>query len=995
MHESSFELESTALLDLTDLIHGVEDFVQSVWPDGRIRFVNRPWLERLGYTAEEVKELNIFDVVHPASREHCMHYLGRLLAGEQVGLMEVTFVTKSGEAVHLEGRVTVRFEQGVPLATRGIFREIKPRERAKGALDRLREQRRLFHSVLSILRANTNRNRESFLEFVSRKVARSIDAQRVSVWLFDDQRTQVRCECLVDGETKSNQCHQVIRRHDHPAYFEAIEGLLPIRADDARTHDATSSLTQNYLIPLGITSMLDCPIRLGEHLAGVLCCEHVGAPRQWTNDEEEFLVAVSAIVLMFLENERRVLVESELSTLNQGLERLVDERTSELNRSEKRLQYLITSSPAILFSCQVSDGFPVTYVSPNIRDFLGYPAVDFLTVPGFWAQRLHPDDRDRAIDGMASTVVHGSAAYEYRFLHADGRYRWLRDSLMLTRDAEGNPKELVGSCIDIDDRRRAESAAQSAANDLRRLIDTANAPIFGKDVHGHVNEWNRSAERLTGFSKEDVLGRELVDFVSPNFKLAVREVLDQALRGVETENFEFPLETKDGRHVTVLLNAGTRRGPNGEITGMVGVGQDITQLRQADQRSLRAKRLESLGTLAGGVAHDINNALAPIMLACGLLRKQAPDAGRLIDILESSTRRGASMVQQLLTFAKGVDGERVVMDPRKLTRELEQIVSSTFPKNIRLRFSIDDELPAVIGDATQIHQVLLNLCVNARDAMPAGGAITIALSTAAISAREAAEHDDCSPGRYLRWSVTDTGSGIPAELLERIFEPFFSTKSPEQGTGLGLSTAMGIVRSHRGFMRVATAPGSGTTFSVLLPEAIGHDVASDLPTVPPPFRGQGESILVVEDEASVREVLRQILVSLGFRVRVAQDGMTALTMLGDVSNPIDGVITDLHMPNMDGLELARKIATVHPGLGVILASGRLDRAELATATDAPFVAHLEKPFTIERLSEALHTLLARTATTSPAAKPSAALTARDGDHGHAPELPSRAEPQRL
>jgi CheY-like chemotaxis protein len=331
----------------------------------------------------------------------------------------------------------------------------------------------------------------------------------------------------------------------------------------------------------------------------------------------------------------------------------------------------------------------------------------------------------------------------------------------------------------------------------------------------------------------------------------------------------------------------------------------------------------------------------------------------LIDILESSTRRGASMVQQLLTFAKGVDGERVAIDPRKLTRELEQIVSSTFPKNIRLRFSIDDELPAVIGDATQLHQVLLNLCVNARDAMPQGGAITIALSGVAISEKDAAEHEDCSPGCYLRWSVTDTGSGIPAELLERIFEPFFSTKSPEQGTGLGLSTALGIVRSHGGFMRVATQPSSGTTFSMHLAEAVGVTASADQNDPPRPYRGQGETILVVEDEPSVREVVRQILLSLGFRVRVAQDGATALSTLSDVSSMIDGVITDLHMPNMDGIELARKIAVAYPNLGVILASGRLDRAELAAAEDAPFVAQLEKPFTIERLSEALRVLLLR------------------------------------
>ncbi len=968
MPEAELDLETpvfSQLVDLADpaelldLLQGVDDFVQSVWPDGRIRFVNRAWLERLGYSAEEAADLNIFDVLHPESHEHCVHYLGRLFAGENIGLLEVTFLTKSGESVHLEGRVTARFSNGQPYATRGIFREVKPRERARGTLDRLREQRRLFHSVLSILRANTSRNRDVFLELVTKKVAQSLKVERVSVWLFDDLHTQITCNYLIEGHSTRGRSGEVLHRSDYPAYFEAIEGLLPIRADDARQHGATSSLTEKYLAPHGITSIFDCPIRLGDHLAGVLCCEHVGEPRHWTNDEEEFLVAVSAIVLIFLENERRVRVESELSALNQRLERLVDDRTAELNRSEKRLQYLITSSPAILFSCHASQGYPTTYISPNVEVFLGYSVRDFLSTPDFWTQRLHPDDRTRALSAMASAVVYGSAAFEYRFLHADGQYRWLRDSLMLTRDAEGNPKEIVGSCIDIDDRRRAENAAQAAANDLRRLIETANAPIFGKDVRGKVNEWNRSAERLTGFSKEDVFDRDLVDFVSPGYKLAVKEVLDRALRGVETENFEFPLETKDGRRVTVLLNAGTRRGAEGEITGMVGVGQDITQLRQADQRSLRAKRLESLGTLAGGVAHDINNALAPIMLACGLLRKQAPDAARLIDILESSTRRGASMVQQLLTFAKGVDGERVAIDPRKLTRELEQIVSSTFPKNIRLRFSVSDELPGIIGDSTQLHQVLLNLCVNARDAMPAGGAITIELSGVSVSTREAAEYDDCSPGRYLRWSVTDSGSGISTELLERIFEPFFSTKSPEQGTGLGLSTAMGIVRSHGGLMRVATQPGFGSTFSVYLPEAVGVEATNEKVHATRPFRGQGETILVVEDEPSVREVVRQILTALGFRVRVAVDGVSALSALAEPMNAIDGVITDLHMPNMDGIELARKIAVAYPNLGVILASGRIDRTELATITDAPFVAHLEKPFTIERLSEVLRVLLMR------------------------------------
>ena len=941
----------------TELLDGVSDLVQSVWTDGRIRFVNRAWLERLGYSGREIEDLNIFSVIHPESREHCMHYFQRLLSGEEVGLMEVVFQTKSGQIVHLEGRVSVQYDAGAPYCTAGIFRETKTPRHAEATLARLREQRRLFQSVLSLLRATESLDRSAFFSLVTAKVAAALDVARASIWLLDDAHESIRCEALHADGVAQGKVDLTLTRGQFLPYFEAIESRLPVRADDARTHPATSCFTESYLKPLGITSMLDGPIRLGESLAGVICCEHIGPKRHWTNDEEEFVLAVSAIVLTFLETTRRVEAENKLRSANLVLEATVDERTREARRSERRLSYLITSSPAVIYTCEPVMPFRGTYVSPNIEGLLGYPAENYLRESTFWSDRIHPEDAPLAYTTLREAVEYGRSSYEYRFRHADGTYRWLRDSFVLVRDADGNPREIVGSCVDIHDRRHAENEARAAENDLRRLIDTANAPIFGKDTNGQVNEWNRSAERLTGFSKEEVLGRDLVDFVSPGFKLAVKEVLDRALSGVETANFEFPLTTKDGREVAVLLNAGTRRDASGAITGMVGVGQDITQLRHADQRSLRAKRLESLGTLAGGVAHDINNALAPIMLACGLLRKEAPHCGRLVDILESSTKRGAAMVQQLLTFAKGIDGERTMLDPRRIIHELQQIVGSTFPKNIRLRFAFDDGLPSVSGDPTQIHQVLLNLCVNARDAMPAGGAITVSASVADIDDREAAEHADCAKGRYLRWTVSDTGSGIPESVLERIFEPFFSTKSPDQGTGLGLSTALGIVRSHGGFMRVASSPGQGSIFSIYLPAVQPQTSTPAQPALAQPPRGGGQTILVVDDEPAVREVLRQIILALGYRVRTAQDGAAALAIIEDPSAEIDGVVTDLHMPNMDGVELARRISRTRPGLGVILSSGRIDPQEAHGADGALFRGNLEKPFTIERLSQALRAVL--------------------------------------
>lgn len=945
--------------ELRDPIDGVDELVQWASPDGRIRFANSAWLQRLGYAMSEVDGRHIVDILHPESHEYCHGILARLFRGDDVGLVELTFLSRGGDPVQLEGSLTIRLKDGTPSSIRGVFREIAQWPAGDSALKRLREQRRLFQSVLSILRANTSKDRGTFLELAMRKVADSLHVARASTWLFDSSGNELHCECLVANDVCEGQTGQKLQRTDHPAYFEAIESRLPVRANDAHVHIATRSFVESYLRPFGITSMLDTPIRLGEEFAGVVCCEHVGTPRCWTNDEEEFLLAVSAIVLIFIENERRLRVEAELHALNQRLERMVENRTADLNRSEKRLQYLMTSSPVVIYSCEPFGDFRGTYVSPNIESLLGYPASCYLEHATFWSDRIHPDDAPHAYDRLREALHSGQSSYEYRIRDARGNYRWMRDAFLLIHNTDGSPREIVGSCIDIDDRRRAEHAAQVAANDMHRLIETANAPIFGKDLLGKVNEWNRSAERLTGFSKHEVLGRELVDFVSAGYKRAVKEVLDRALTGIETANFEFPLVTKDGRQVTVLLNAGTRRDASGEICGMVGVGQDITQLRQADQRSLRAKRLESLGTLAGGVAHDINNALAPILLASGLLRRQAPTCANLIDILESSARRGASMVQQLLTFAKGVDGERAAVESRPLLKELEHIVTSTFPKNIAFELQIADELLPVVGDATQLHQVLLNLCVNARDAMPRGGRIVVEAMSTEISVADADTHEDCASGTYVVWRVTDTGSGIAAEILDRIFEPFFSTKSPDQGTGLGLSTALGIIRSHGGFMRVASRPGVGTTFSVHIPAAReqGLPAAITEPTVE--FRGRGETILVVEDEPAVREVFRQILTALGFKVRTAQDGVAALAILANPNTPVDGVITDLHMPNMDGLDLTREIRKTRPELGVILSSGRIDKSENAVLNDLGFVAQLEKPFSIERLSDALRLLLRR------------------------------------
>jgi PAS domain S-box-containing protein len=820
--------------------------------------------------------------------------------------------------------------------------------------------------VLSILRANGTRDQTEFLALVTRKVAHALGVARVGVWLFDDARDAIQCAHLhAEGRAPQHSPSRArFTRADHPAYFEAIESTLPVRADDARTHLATRSFRECYLAPLGITSILDTPIRLGAHLAGVLCCEAIGEPRHWTHDEEEFTLAVAAIVLIFLEGERRRAAERNLQELNHRLEGIVEARTAALARSERRLQHLITATPTVIYTCEPSGEYRTTFISPNVERGFGHAPADFTGDPSFWIDHIHADDLGRVLAAMRESERSGGMECEYRFRRADGTFRWVRDTLALLHDEHGVPREMVGSWTDIHDRRTAEAAAIAAANDLRRLIDTANAPIFGTDTHHLVTEWNHCAERLTGFSRTEMLGTPLLDRVatsnsSDRPRETVARILDRACSGTETENFELPLVTREGRTVLLLLNASTRRDAAGGITGMVGVGQDITELRAAERRSLRAQRLESIGTLAGGVAHDVNNALAPILLATGLLRKRHPESHDLLEVMESSARRGASMVRQLLTFAKGVDGARVPVPSRSVLKELEHIVSSTFPKSIEARFDCEEDLPAVIGDATQLHQVLLNLCVNARDAMPAGGLLEVDARRTEVSTAEARAHGDGAAGAYIRWRVRDTGAGMAPAVVEHIFDPFFSTKSPDQGTGLGLSTALGIVRSHGGFMRVDSAPGHGSTFSVYLPAAASGagDSAESRDGRRTTFRGHGERILVVDDEPAVREVFREILATLGMRVETAADAETGLALLAQAPGAYSGVLTDLHMPRMDGLAFTREIRRRHGDLPVILSSGRVDKQLAATFADLGIVAQLDKPFSIDALSDALQRML--------------------------------------
>ncbi len=580
---------------------------------------------------------------------------------------------------------------------------------------------------------------------------------------------------------------------------------------------------------------------------------------------------------------------------------------------------------------------------------------------------------------LATGEIHGLANHTV-LIARDGTERPIADSAAPIRDKNDRVLGVVLVFRDVTEERKAEKAIRDSEQrllvlneELERRVEERTAEVrqalltldatedgaFIADLETlRFTYVNKGAVRQLGYTREELLTMTPVD-INLKFDMAkFRELLAPMLRDkVHTHRFTTLHRHKDGHDIPVEINL-QYVAPAGERPRFVAIARDITERKQIESQLLRSQRLESIGTLAGGLAHDFNNALAPILMGVELLKMQYPKESQIVDIFESSAKRGAAMVRQLLSFAKGSEGERVIIQPGHLVKELEKMMEGTFPKNIQLVIKCDPKLPTVRGDATQLHQVLLNLCVNARDAMPHGGTLTLEAQRMKMDAAHASSIPDAKPGQYLALRVRDTGTGIPPEIIDRIFDPFFTTKGPDKGTGLGLSTVMGIVKGHGGFLQVDSQPGKGSTFTVYLPTAGAGSDTEHVTKAAVEFRGQGESILLVDDEADVREMERVVLRHLNFKPLTAFDGADGLIQAALHRTELRAIITDLQMPHMDGLTFVRMLRRMLLDIPVMVASGRLEDTVAGEFKALGVTCHLGKPFTEAQLAEALKKLLA-------------------------------------
>ena len=604
-------------------------------------------------------------------------------------------------------------------------------------------------------------------------------------------------------------------------------------------------------------------------------------------------------------------VERELREARLRREQKAAQRA--LAESEARHRCIVETASEGL--CGLDADFRVTFVNRRMAEMGGYAESDLVgrSVTEFLFTEDLPDHARR----IAARRAGQRDRYERRLRRKDGSLCWALVSVTPVLDAQGGFAGAFAMFTDITERRLTEEKARKQAD----LLDWVQEAIGVTDLEGRLRFWNRGAERLYGWPAAEVLGRQPAEFLYKAGSARPGEVWNRLMQSGQWHG-ELRQISKTGQEIVVESRWRLLRTAEGAPAEVLFVNTDLTERKLLEARFLRSQRLESIGALAGGIAHDLNNILSPILMAAPLLRLDSMEPGEkdaAVAMIESSAQRAAQVVRQLLSFSRGSRKEPAPVHLAHLIKEMLRLTEETFPKSISTKASVEKGLWPVIGDPTQLHQVLMNLCLNARDAMPQGGWLVLGAANFQLEAAHAAAYRNLPPGPYVRLQVSDTGMGIPAEYLDRVFDPFFTTKT--EGTGLGLATVLGIIKGHDGYINVESRPGHGTVFEILLPAAPElRPTVPDTEVIAAP-RGHGEQILVVDDEQHVREITQKLLQKYGYQVLTAENGQEALGLFDQHRDTLKAILTDTVMPVMDGEVLIRQLRQRDPQAKIIVISG--------------------------------------------------------------------------
>jgi two-component system, cell cycle sensor histidine kinase and response regulator CckA len=639
------------------------------------------------------------------------------------------------------------------------------------------------------------------------------------------------------------------------------------------------------------------------------------------------------------------------------------ERT--IRERDERLRQLTENIAEVVFVMDVQ--FEETlYISPAYERMWGRSCRSLYEAPRSFLEPIPPEDQE-ALVAHITRVRAGEdpGDVEFRVIQPDGQVRWALSHAVPVRNEKNEVYRIVGVVLDITRRKEAEASVVASEQRLRTLFETVNLIVLGLDTLGNVDYANPFLRKLTGYGRDEILGRSWFEFLPAAQRTQAPEVFRVFRERLERDgslHHENALVTKAGEERLIAWNDTVSRDAEGRPTGTLSIGEDITERHQLEQQLRQAQKMESVGRLAGGVAHDFNNILTAIISYSDLVSEDLgpghPSHGDVAEIRKAGDR-AAALTRQLLALSRQQVLEPRVLDLNELVLNLEKMLHRLLGEDVHLITKLETSLGAVKADPGQLEQVIMNLAVNARDAMPNGGDLVLETANADLDSIYAATHTSVVPGHYVLLAVTDTGTGMDEVTKAHLFEPFFTTKERGKGTGLGLSTVYGIVKQSGGYIWVYSEPGQGATFKIYLPR-VDEAAEALVPTEASGTERRGtETILVADDNELVRQATQQILTRTGYQVMEAANGAAALQLAADHPGVIHLLITDIVMPEISGRTLAERLQATRPSVHVLYMSGYTNDAVLRRAIVESGAPYLQKPFSVEQLLRKVRDVLDR------------------------------------
>ncbi|MGF1540713.1 MAG: PAS domain-containing protein [Pleurocapsa sp.] len=899
------------------------------------------------------------------------HRVSRLVVvgqqGELQGIINQSSLLQAIDTLELQRSISFLQDQFHHLETEKTKslkrRNLDLERQVKQQAAQLQERSQQEQLVAAIaLRIRQSLNLEGVLQRTVEEVRQLIQADRVLIYRFDANRSGIVTTESV-SKPQWSILHQVIR----DACFERAwidgyqHGHISANADIYQSQLSPCHL--EFLEQFQVKANIAVPILLtpaefaanngdANHLWGLLIVHQCQSSRNWQQSELNLLQMLATQVAIAIQ-------QSELyqQTQNELNRRQQAERT--LQEQSELFRVLVTSAPVGIFQTDIRGNF--LYVNQCWQEITGLSLAAALGTG--WSAALHPEDRDLVWEGWQEATKAGEEfILEYRFRNPQGQITWVSGRAVPLYNETGAIAGYLGTITDINGRKQAELALQDSEAQLRTALEAADLGTWIWEMESNTIILSEYTQSIFGYAPGEFPStmEAALGCIHPDDREAIEAKINRVFQEGGLYDVEQRIIRQDGSIAWIAVRGHLLRDASDRPIRMTGVIADITQKKQLESQFLRNQRLESLGALAGGIAHDLNNILTPIMMSVQLLPLTLPDVDErsqeLIQMLDSNVNRGSALVRQILSFARGIEGDRGTIQIRHLIADIKQMIQETFPKSITIQSDISRDLWAVYGDATQIHQVLLNLAVNARDAMPNGGDLDISAKNTTVDPEYVRQNSQIKVGSYVEITVSDTGVGIPPDLMERIFEPFFTTKEVERGTGLGLATVFGIVKSHGGVIKVKSDLGRGTQFTILLPATTEATTETrEFLTIP---KGQGESILVVDDEATIREITKASLETHNYRVITANDGIEAIAFYVQHQTEIAAILMNMMMPSMSGTTAIRTLQKINPQVNIIAISGRNFSQQDFRDRQLNVKAFLAKPYNtgilLRTINEVLH-----------------------------------------